>query len=76
VHNQATLETFSHLVEIDEIARRLKIYRIFADGRRQLYTEADLPPHNSDSSAHTEFARTLGENILLDSPAARSALGL
>jgi hypothetical protein len=76
VNDQATLETFSHLVEIDEIARRLKIYRLFSDGRRQLYTEADLPPHSSDSLAYAEFAKTLGENILLDSPAARSVLGL
>ena len=70
--------TFSHLVDIDEEKRRLIIYRVFPDGRKQLYTEATLPRSavNSDDSTLAHFARTLGENILMDSPAARRVIGL
>jgi hypothetical protein len=69
--------TFSRLVEIDEVTRRLKIYRVYSDGRRQFYTETELPPRTveSTSSAYADFARELGENILIDSPAARRAIG-
>jgi hypothetical protein len=68
---------FSHLVEIDEDARLLRIHRIFPDGRRHLFTETPLPPRTADpkGSEYAEFARLLGENILLDSPAARRAIG-
>jgi hypothetical protein len=69
---------FSHLIEIDESARLLRVHRIFPDGRRQLFTETPLPPRAVDpkGSPYAEFARLLGENILLDSPAARRALGI
>lgn len=69
---------FSHLVEIDEASGCLTIYRVFADGKRHLYTTVPLPPRidDADSSAYEAFARTLGENILLDSPAARKLIGL
>ncbi len=68
---------FSHLIEIDESARLLRIHRIFPDGRRHLFTETPLPPRTADpkGSQYAEFARLLGENILLDSPAARRVLG-
>jgi hypothetical protein len=68
---------FSHLIEIDENARLLRIHRIFPDGRRHLFTETPLPPRTADpnDTQHAEFARLLGENILLDSPAARRVLG-
>jgi hypothetical protein len=68
---------FSHLIQIDETARLLRIHRVFEDGRQHLFTETPLPPRGADSesSQFTEFARILGENILLDSPAARRALG-
>jgi hypothetical protein len=66
---------FSHLIEIDESARLLRIHRVFPDGRKQLFTETPLPPGAVDpaGSQYQEFARLLGENILLDSPAARRA---
>jgi hypothetical protein len=67
---------FSHLIEIDESARLLRIHRIFPDGRRHLFTETPLPSRATTGSPPAEFARVLGENILLDSPAARRALGL
>jgi hypothetical protein len=68
---------FSHLIEIDESARLLRIHRIFPDGRRHLFTETPLPSRTADpkGSQYAEFARLVGENILLDSPAARRALG-
>lgn len=68
---------FSHLIEIDESARMLRIHRIFPDGRRHLFTETPLPPRGTEAtgSQHAEFARVLGENILLDSSAARGLSG-
>ena len=70
-------QNFSHLIEIDETARLLRIHRVFPDGRRHLFTETPLPTRTVDpkGSQYAEFARMLGENILLDSPAARRALG-
>lgn len=70
--------TFSHLVEIDESNRRLRISRIFPDGRKELYTEVDLPLKTVDEnkSEYEIFFRTLGENILIDSPIARKIIGM
>jgi hypothetical protein len=65
---------FSHLVEIDEGKRVLTIYRVFDSGEKSLYTSSDMP-EGKDSKSGAEFARTLGENLLLDSPAARRILG-
>jgi hypothetical protein len=71
-------QNFSHMVEVDESARLLKIYRIFPNGRRHLFTETMLPssPFDTNSHQYLEFVRLLGENILLDSPVARRALGM
>ena len=68
---------FVHLVAIDVDARLLRIYRIFPDGHKHLFTETPLPPRTvgPKDARHAEFARLVGENILLDSPAARRALG-
>jgi hypothetical protein len=65
---------FSHLIEIDEGARLVRIHRVFPDGRKHLFTERPLPPSTADSQ-YAEFARLLGESILLDSPAARRVIG-
>ena len=69
---------FSHLVEIDEATRRLTIYRVFADGEKQLFTQTDLPPKTikEDDKGFEEFSRTLGENLLFDSPFARKLLDI
>jgi hypothetical protein len=71
-------QNFSHLVEIDESTRSLRIHRVFPDGRRHLLTETPLPACAAvpKGSQYEEFARQLGENLLLDSPAARRILGL
>jgi hypothetical protein len=69
---------FSHLIEIDESSRRLKIFRIFPDGNKQLYTEVDFPlkTPDEDKLSYEVFCRTLGENILIDSPVARRIVGI
>jgi hypothetical protein len=71
------VSSFSHLVEIDEDAKKLKIFRVFNDGTNQFYTEVDFPNRKtSDGPRDYEgFMRMLGENILLDSPAARRLMG-
>ncbi len=70
--------TYSHRVDVDEVARRLTIRRVHAGGRLELYTEMDLPTKTVDESeeAFRTFCCLLGENLLLDSPAARKLLGL
>lgn len=71
-------QDFSHLIEVDESNRLLRIYRAFPNGRRILFTETTLPSNPVDTNSHQyeDFVRLLGENILLDSPAARRVLGL
>lgn len=72
---------FSHLVEIDETARILRIHRVFPDGRKHFYTETPFPSFTAvtaeaKDTQYADFARLLGENILLDSPVARRLLGI
>ncbi|MFL6621612.1 MAG: hypothetical protein ACJ8NR_03215 [Sulfurifustis sp.] len=70
-------EAYSHLIEIEEDERLLTIYRV-SGTKRHLFTEVKLPEKTAaeDPEAINEFCRTLGENILLDSPQARKLLGL
>lgn len=72
-----TLAQHSHLIEVDEGERSLTIYRV-RDGERELYTSVKLPASTCDIGrrAISSFCRTLGENILFDSPAARRLLSL
>ena len=67
----------SHLIEIDQGERSVTIYRV-KDGERELYTSVKLPSTtwDTDRQAIESFCRMLGENILLDSPAARKLLGI
>jgi hypothetical protein len=68
---------YSHLVEIDEDKRVVRIERVFSDGRKQLFTEAPFPARDAvhAGSGYQKFCQMLGENIILDSPAARRVLG-
>ena len=50
-------QDFCHLIEIDEGARLLRIYRIFPEGRRHLFTETSLPSRTADPTQYAEFAR-------------------
>jgi hypothetical protein len=71
-------ENYSHMLEIDEEKRVLIISRVFKDGTKQLFTYVNLPEktYSDDESGFREFSKTLGENLLIDSPAARRLLGL
>lgn len=67
----------SHLIEINYEERKLIIYRIFPDGKKQLYTNVNLPALSvNDTEEFSLFAQTLGENILFDSPVARKIFKL
>jgi hypothetical protein len=71
--------TFAHLVEIDEEARTLHVYRIWETGiEKQLFTSVDLPTQSFDENKEGfhRFAAMLGENLLLDSPTARKLFKL
>lgn len=69
------LDIFNHLVEINEEERTLTIYRVSGTARR-FYTSVKLPEKSwvENPDAIREFCRTLGENILIDSPQARKLL--
>lgn len=72
------MDNFSHLVEIDEGAKKLTIYRVDAKTeQRTLYTSVSIPSKRvrGNDREFSDFARMLGENLLLDSPAARRILG-
>jgi hypothetical protein len=71
-------QKYSHLVEVDEHARKLIVQRVYADGRKELFTQVDLPATTASAKKKSldEFCRKLGENLLLDSPAARKLLSL
>jgi hypothetical protein len=71
------VDSHAHLIEIDEVGRVLTIYRV-RGAERQLFTSDKLPEatRGTDRPAIENFCRMLGENILLDSPAARRLLGL
>lgn len=69
---------YNHLIEISENDRRLIIYRVYEDNRTELFTEVDIPSKTAaeNKDKFEEFARLLGENLLLDSPIARKLLDL
>jgi len=66
------VKTYSHLIEINEEERMLTIYRV-SGSDRQLYTSVRFPEKTWTKNPEEirEFCRTLGENIILDSPQAR-----
>ena len=70
--------SYDHLVEIDEEKRQVVIYRVLETGKKQLYTSTELPEKTfaEDQEGFKRFAQMLGENLLVDSPRARSILGL
>lgn len=72
-----TQNTYNHLIEIDEENRLLTIYCINGSSR-DLYTSVNLPEMTWDKNPDEirDFCRTLGENIILDSPQARKLFGI
>jgi len=69
-------EDFAHVVAIDRDSRKLSIARLYADGRRVFLTSVALPAPESSAAVINKFTLELGENILLDSSAARDLLRL
>ena len=69
---------FDHIVKISQQEEKLYIYRIYSNGRQELYTSVDLPSVDVESDMITfqKFSQQIGENILLDSPVARKILGI
>ncbi len=63
------MKDYSHEVSILQDQNLLEIYRVGQNGDREFYTSVELP---KDESGLGDFAKMLGENILLDSPAFRS----
>jgi hypothetical protein len=76
LHMEQLTMTYDHLICIDEDAKEVVIYRVDSNGKRTLYTKAPLPEARGENSELESFARMLGENLLLDSPAARRLLDL
>lgn len=66
---------FDHLIQYDEEAREVVIYRVYPDGRRHLYTRAAFPEMKGWDKAADRFAQQLGENLLVDSALARKLMG-
>jgi hypothetical protein len=70
------MEEFDHLLQIDEQSRELRIYRIDRSGQKTLFTSTSLPNSKGWSEGLEKFAKQIGENVLMDSPAARKLLKL
>jgi len=73
-----TMKNYCHVIEVNEETRVLQIYRLYPDNSRVLYTETELPKmtFDEDEVGFREFAKTLGENLLTDSPIARKIIGI
>lgn len=67
------MKNYHHEVLVDKDKKILEIYRVDDAGGKEFYTSTSLP---SDESGIAEFAKILGENLLLDSPNFRSVLGI
>lgn len=59
-------------------SERFVIYRVLENGVDELFTETELTLIGTDVDwgVFEEFAKQLGENILMDSPAARKLFRL
>ena len=67
-----------HQISVDEANRELHIYRVMSDGTVEFLTSTPIPDISAYDSwdEFENFAKQLGENLLLDSPSARSILKL
>jgi hypothetical protein len=69
------MSEFTHVVEVDLPERRVKVWRLFDDGRRQFFTEVHFVD-GMPSDAEKILLQQIGEDILLDSPSGRSLLNV
>jgi hypothetical protein len=65
---------FDHIVKFSDANRKLAIYRRYENGREELFTSIEIPliTLKSDRDKFEDFAKQLGENIIIDSPSARN----
>lgn len=70
------MNSHNHLVCIDENTRELIIFRVNEGGEKTLLTKTALPMVSGWSAELEALAKTVGENLLMDSPAARQLLGI
>ncbi len=73
-----SMKKYSHLVSIDEYENKMYIYRVYENGKKDLYTCIDFPEKsfNESKEGFYDFSRFVGEILLADSPEARNILGL
>jgi hypothetical protein len=69
------MKEFTHVIEVDLPERRVKIWRLFEDGRRQFFTEVHFV-EGMQRDAENLLFQQISENILLDSPSGRALLNL
>ena len=70
------MDEYDHLLQVDEKSRELRIYRVDPSGQKTLFTSTPLPSSKGWSEGLEKFAKQIGENVLMDSPAARKLLKL
>lgn len=68
------MSDFCHIVCCDEASRSIEIHRVDDHGTRTLLTRVALPETEGWSPELKALAALLGENLLIDSPAARRVL--
>jgi hypothetical protein len=68
------MQNYDHLVQVDEAAREIRIYRVDSSGLRTLFSSVPLPAGGGWNAPVEQLARDLGENLLMDSPSARKLL--
>ena len=65
---------YVHQVEIDQINRKITIFRIFSNGEKEIYTDTDVPTISidEDRAAFDSFCLKIGQMLMADSEAARN----
>jgi hypothetical protein len=71
-----TMSGHNHLVCVDIDTRKIVVFRVDDGGNKSILTKTDLPAAPGWSKELEEIARRLGENLLMDSPAARQLLDI
>ncbi len=64
---------FAHTVDVVLPEKLVRIWRVFEDGRKQLFTEVHFPDDLSRDQERM-LLQQLAENIFLDTPSGRSLL--
>lgn len=70
------MNSYDHVLHFDTKTREIQIHRLDSSGERSFFTSVKLPESRGWTPELESLARQLGENLLMDSPAARKMLGL